>query len=127
MAGVIPRIRVLLTVSVFAVAGALLLALFIWRLNIPMLIAMAFFYAVLGIGLTRAISMQLSPSGISQLTLGGRREVAWSDITKVARQPQTMTLVGPRGRVIVPLILFDDADAAHDFVISHLPPHLRSR
>ena len=122
-----PRIPVLLTVSIFAGAGAFLLGLFIWRHNFPLFLAMAFFCTVLGVGLTRAISTELSSAGISQLTFGGRKLLAWADITRVTRQPKTITLFGPSGSVIVPLVLFDNAAAAHDFVTSHLPRHLRSR
>jgi hypothetical protein len=120
-----PKIALSLSITMFGGLGVLLIGISIWRHNLPMLMAMAFFCLVLGIGLTRSLSTQLCSSGISQLTWRGRIHLAWSEITQVTRQRQTITLKSAGNRFIVPLVFFSNADAALKFVSSHLPSHLR--
>jgi hypothetical protein len=125
MAAVPPKIALILSISLFGGVSVFLLGIPVWRHNLPLFLAMLFFSGVLGVGLVRPLSTKLTSAGISQLTWRGRKHLAWADVTHVARQPQTITLSGPSGRFIVPLMLYSNAGAAVAFLSSHLPLHLR--
>jgi hypothetical protein len=116
-----------------ALVVPLYLCLFIFLLGLlyskggfsPVFWAMLLFCVTLGVGLSGLLSTQVSNQGVTQITLRGRRSIAWSEVTDVKLTAQTITLVGPTGELTLPLIMFSDLDATVAFVTDHLPGNVR--
>jgi hypothetical protein len=91
------------------------------------LFALAFVIGGTAIGLAQAriLSTKLTSAGVSQFTWRGRVNLKWSEITRVKRKLRSITVTGTGGSVVVDVDNFYDAEAALQFVNSHLPTHLR--
>ncbi len=81
---------------------------------------------VLMLSKLRNISTRVTEEGVSQLTLCGRVHLSWNEVTQVTRGPLSLTLTGPKGRVVVSVEEFADSAAAISYLESHIPSNLRS-
>jgi len=82
-------------------------------------------FAVVGVGMIRPLSTQLTAAGVSQRTLRGRLELRWAGVTSVTTRPQAIVLKSSAQRIIVPLVFFNDYDAAVAYIGARLPSAVR--
>jgi hypothetical protein len=73
------------------------------------------------VGLLRTLTTELTDDGTSQMTLRGRKYLAWTDVDKVSRHGRTYWIAGKGQELLLWLALFEDPDAARAFVEGHLP------
>jgi len=77
-------------------------------------------------GLLRTLTTQITDEGVSQMTLRGRRYLAWTEVAAVSRNGRAYWLTGGGRKLFLWLSLFEDSDAAHAFVEGHLPSGARN-
>jgi hypothetical protein len=83
-------------------------------------------WPLLSMGLLRTLTTQLTHEGASQMTLRGRRYLAWTEVAEVSRNGRAYWLKGKGQKLFLWLSLFEDSDAAYAFVEEHLPPDTRN-
>ena len=93
--------------------------------QMPLAIAVFLLCLILGVGLIRPLSTQITNTGVSQLTWQGRRYLPWSEVSEVKVQPQVITLIGQKECFLLPLMFFSNLDESVKFIQEHLPSKLR--
>jgi len=78
------------------------------------------------VGLLRTLTTRLTHEGASQMTLRGRRHLAWTEVVEVSRNGRAYWLKGNGQKLFLWLALFEDSDAAYAFVEEHLPTSARN-
>lgn len=86
---------------------------------------LALFGVFLGLRSIRDYSTTVAATGVTQLTIRGRLTLNWVDITRIAREPQSIILTGTHGRVVVPIQSFSDTNETVSYIYSRLPPNLK--
>jgi hypothetical protein len=66
-------------------------------------------------------STRIDEKGVSQLGWRGRTHVPWSDVTHLTQRPESLTLEGSAGRLVVPVAVFENTAATIAYIESHLP------
>jgi hypothetical protein len=77
-------------------------------------------------GLLQTLTTRLTNEGATQMTLWGRRSLAWTEVAKVSRNGRAYWIKGRGEKLFLWLSLFEDSDAAHAFVEERLPPGIRN-
>ena len=73
------------------------------------------------VGLFRALTTELTHDGASQMTLRGRKHMAWTEVEKVWRSSGSYSISGRGRTLLLWWRLFEDPDAARAFIEKHLP------
>jgi hypothetical protein len=72
-------------------------------------------------GLLRALTTELTYDGVSQRTLRGRKFLAWAEVEEVSRNGGFIWIAGKGRRLLLRPGLFENPDAAREFMQRHLP------
>lgn len=74
-----------------------------------------------------AMSTKLNDDGISQVNYGGRRQIAWTDVTDFKQNGQHIHVRSRNSRIHIWLSLFEDPVAAGSYIFGKLPSNLVAR
>lgn len=122
-----PRIAVVPAAVMYGCFGLFMLWLALSRPPDLAFDLLCFFLLALCLALVPPLSTQLTSSGVSQLSVVGRRHLAWADVREIKAQRQSIALIGANSSMRLPLIFFSNPEAVAAYVAEHLPLSLRGR
>ena len=116
-----PQVALVAVVLTYGGILAMLLALAAHLSFSGPIVGLVVFWIILCAALLPVSSTRLSTSGVSQLSIYGRRYVDWKDVSAARLDTVAITLKCPHGSLRIPLVLYADSEAAARFVLAQLP------
>jgi hypothetical protein len=116
-----PKTALALSIALLSFACGMLLFVGIRMGSPALLVGLAFFCTVPGLGLIPGLSTRLGDEGVSQIGLKGRTTLRWDAVRNVqVLNGRVLRLHGDNAHVDIPLLFFGNPDAAMSFIAGKL-------